>query len=47
MLLYYIWNFFTYVFRIAKRDRTPEYLKVDDDIKYNELSDIETPDFTF
>ena len=47
MLLYYIWNFFTYVFRIAKRDRTPEYLKVDDDIEYHELQDIENLNFTF
>jgi hypothetical protein len=44
-----IWNFFTYICRICKTDRRPEYTKVDDDIEseYDELTyGFNTPNYT-
>ena len=40
-----IWNFFTYIFRIFKRDKRPEYIKVKDelgieDFNYDKLEDL-------
>lgn len=44
------WNFFTYIFRIFKKDRRPEYTKVEDDdyeMAYGKLTDFDTPTYTF
>ena len=46
-----IWNFFTYICRIFKTERIPEYTKVDDDEienEYGELTyDFNTSNYTF
>lgn len=49
-----IWDFFTYIFykftRIFKKDKRPEYTKVEDDdyeIEYGKLSDFDTPVYSF
>jgi hypothetical protein len=48
MLFNRFWDFFTYVFRIFKLDRRPEYIKVEDDeIEFGKLSDPNAPPYTF
>ncbi len=53
MSLNSIWNLFTYIFRIFKTDRRPEYTKVDDEYEYDndeydELTyDFNTSNYTF
>jgi hypothetical protein len=53
MSLNSIWNLFTYIFRIFKTDRRPEYTKVDDeyeydDDEYDELTyDFNNSNYTF
>lgn len=44
------WKFFTYIFRIFKRDKRPEYTKLEDDefeIEFGKLSDCSTPVYEF
>lgn len=53
MSLNSIWNLFTYIFRIFKTDRRPEYTKVHDEYEYyndeyDELTyDFNTSNYTF
>ena len=44
-----LWNLFTYIFRIFKRDRRPEYSRVEDndELEYGRLTDFDTPVYTF
>ena len=49
MSLNSIWNLFTYIFRIFKTDRRPEYsrLEEDDELEYGRLTDFDTPTYSF
>jgi len=50
MTLNIFWDCFTYMCRIFKKDRIPDYIKVegdDDEIAYGKLSDFDTPPYTF
>ena len=50
MSLNKIRDFFNYNFRIFKKDKRPEYTKVEDDdyeIEYGKLSDFDTPVYSF
>ncbi len=45
-----LWDLFTYIFRIFKRDRRPEYSKIEEDdieLEYGRLTDFDTPVYSF
>ena len=47
-----LWNIFTYVFRIFKRERRPEYVifdndSSDDEFEYDRLGDFNAPVYSF
>lgn len=44
-----IWNFITYIFRIFKEDRRPEYIKAqsDDELEYIEINELQREPYTF
>lgn len=44
-----LWNFVTYIFRIFKSNRQPEYTKVNDgeDLEYGSLPDYQEPKHLF
>lgn len=52
MSLNKIWEFFTYIFRVFKKDKRPEYTKVCDnddeyEIEFNKLNDFDTTTYNF
>lgn len=48
-----LWNYLTYIFRFFKKDRNPEYLKINEDNEeiifneYGKLSEFETNNYSF
>lgn len=45
-----IFNFFTYIFRIFKKDKRPQYTTLESDdyeIEYGKLTEGDTPNYTF